>query len=457
MKMKTLLVGLLFAAVFFQVFMVLILDRQTPLGFGSAASVGNTEVTVPDDYTTIQAAINAANQGDIIFVRNGTYPDLNIVVNKSLTIVGENAQNTTIDGGGTADFVFQVLASNVVIENFTLRDTSLSQSGPAIRLYNVTNVSVRNVVTQNTYYGLEFRSSNFSETVDCDISGSFFSGIYLYAVSCNNTFVGNTIKNNSYGIYMQFTEQFNKVYRNNFINNTRQIQTLGYPNYFDNGYPSGGNYWSDHVASDLNYTASQDVTGSDGILDEGYGEDRYPLVNPLTHFYVFAENSQTFLVDVSANVTMTECILNTSRKSLNLFANSSLNDCIVCRVHVPKALLSCENLTDWNVTVSDDDSTQTPAYLALEDVENTYLYFVYDQTAMTIRIEVEGAILIPEFPSVLTALLLSTSVLTVLMAFKKRYNGCVNERKIPDYSGGATMSSLVYSSIIVSGAALLIS
>jgi hypothetical protein len=57
-------------------------------------------ITVPDDYPTIMAAIGNATSGDTILVRSGTYEgpvNSTIVLNKSLSIIGENAQNTIIN------------------------------------------------------------------------------------------------------------------------------------------------------------------------------------------------------------------------------------------------------------------------------------------------------------------------------------------------------------------------
>ncbi len=48
-------------------------------------------IVVPDDYSTIQAAINAANPGDLITVRNGIYPE-GIIVNKTVSLSGENKE-----------------------------------------------------------------------------------------------------------------------------------------------------------------------------------------------------------------------------------------------------------------------------------------------------------------------------------------------------------------------------
>jgi hypothetical protein len=54
-------------------------------------------ITVPDDYSTIQDAINAANDGDIIFVKKGNYEgpiNQTLVIDKSISLVGEDANNT---------------------------------------------------------------------------------------------------------------------------------------------------------------------------------------------------------------------------------------------------------------------------------------------------------------------------------------------------------------------------
>ena len=56
----------------------------------------------PDNYTSIQAAVDDADPGDTIYVFSGTYYE-NLIVNKTLTFIGENRDTTVIDGGGISD------------------------------------------------------------------------------------------------------------------------------------------------------------------------------------------------------------------------------------------------------------------------------------------------------------------------------------------------------------------
>ena len=71
------------------------LAMALPLGMTKVEASPAT-VYVPDDYPTIQAAVDAASPGDTIIVRNGTYTE-NVDVNKDhLTIRSQNWADSTI-------------------------------------------------------------------------------------------------------------------------------------------------------------------------------------------------------------------------------------------------------------------------------------------------------------------------------------------------------------------------
>jgi parallel beta-helix repeat protein len=114
------------------------------------------------------------------------------------------------------------------------------------------------------------------------------SGLDLLDFSDNVTVTWNSFVGNNYGIYFSY-ETDSRVHHNDFIGNSANAYTaIVVPsNLWDDGYPSGGNYWSDYTGEDLNSGPAQDVPGSDGVGDSAYlvrgggYQDRYPFMAPL--------------------------------------------------------------------------------------------------------------------------------------------------------------------------------
>jgi len=90
---------------------------------------------------------------------------------------------------------------------------------------------------------------------------------------------GNNISNNDDGIHLYSSSDNNIFYHNNFLDNNQNAYDEC-DNIWDNGYPSGGNFWDDYMGND---------TDGDGIGDTPYpipsgdSEDRYPLMEPWTN------------------------------------------------------------------------------------------------------------------------------------------------------------------------------
>jgi sugar lactone lactonase YvrE len=102
------------------------------VGAGSLALSGGKEIRVPQDYKTIQEAINAASEGDTILVDVGTYKET-IEIPKGLTLVGAERDKTIIDGGGLELGVVTISsAALVTVRNVTItngRDGVLVERG----------------------------------------------------------------------------------------------------------------------------------------------------------------------------------------------------------------------------------------------------------------------------------------------------------------------------------------
>ena len=214
---------------------------------------------------------NVANNGNGIYLTEGscnnTLSGNNVTTSDGDGIVLYSSQNTLSDnniaankGYGVGLYAFS--DDNILFGNNVARN----RDGILLDVWTGNNVLSGNNVTTNDEYG-----------------------IWLYS-SFNNTLSGNNITANKiYGIWLYSSSQNNVFYHNNFVSNSQlvYIQLSGYANSWDDGYLSGGNYWSDYTGVDLFSGLYQNETGSDGIGDTQYvidenNTDHYPLMNPYT-------------------------------------------------------------------------------------------------------------------------------------------------------------------------------
>jgi parallel beta-helix repeat protein len=141
-----------------------------------------------------------------------------------------------------------------------------------------------NNITTNKGYGIVLGSSSRNRVSGNNITSNW-RGILLYSSSSNNSISANNITaHNENGIYLDYSSN-NSIFHNNFINNAQQVYSTGLVNVWDNGYPSGGNYWSNYNGTNLYSGPYQNETGSDGIGDTPYAidadnRDNYPLMQP---------------------------------------------------------------------------------------------------------------------------------------------------------------------------------
>ena len=105
----------------------------------------NTRTNV--HYTTIQSAINGASPGDTIKVESGIYKE-NLVINKNIILMGENADNTIIDGQLKGSVISITYGSNVTMNGFTIQNGNSTYGGGIINNYVLTLKN--SVITNNS-------------------------------------------------------------------------------------------------------------------------------------------------------------------------------------------------------------------------------------------------------------------------------------------------------------------
>lgn len=125
----------------------------------AAASRAQGLITVaPDgDYQTIQAALDAAQPGDIIEVRGGVY-NAPLIIDKSVSLIGINGP--VIDGQGTGSLVI-IIAPNVRFEGFTVRNSGSSVSREDTGIFvQAENVTIARNTVEEVLYGIYFANAN---------------------------------------------------------------------------------------------------------------------------------------------------------------------------------------------------------------------------------------------------------------------------------------------------------
>ena len=205
-------------------------------GDGNTLYVGGTG---PNNYTKIQDAINDAKDGDTVFVYDDSSPYYeNIVINKSVNLIGENRNTTIIDSNQEEDVV-KVIASYVNISGLTIENgnwygISIGYSyNIVVSDCNIYSNDVNGICIWNSSYNIisncDFSSNEGSSILleysdnnilyHCIISNNKGDGISL-EYSNNNIISSCNIYSSYYGIYLGISNS-NKISHNNFVNNFR--------------------------------------------------------------------------------------------------------------------------------------------------------------------------------------------------------------------------------------------
>ena len=180
-------------------------------------------IIVPDELTSIQEAINKANLGDTIYVKAGIYYE-NVVVNKTVSVMGENRESTFIDGG-FAGTVVNVTANNVVISGFTVRNSGSELLDTGVYVYQSANVAIQNNNITRDKGGITLYESSNSNIFGNNITVNNDDGIWLVE-SSNSNITNNYITNNYDGIRLEYSSNYNSIFGNNITVNNDDGITL---------------------------------------------------------------------------------------------------------------------------------------------------------------------------------------------------------------------------------------
>lgn len=445
--------------------LVLLLTLLTVLSLFSYVRISPLEVKAPNglhihnlntglSYKTIQQAINAnqTKDGHTILVDAGTYYE-HAVVNKSLSIIGQNITNTTINGNGNGTAI-HITAHATIIKQLTVKNgtigINLDHSDDSMITendlnHNIDGVQIRysnnatinqNIIANNTgrgalittsrnfkishnyvshngwstySYGINANASSNGLIAQNMVYDNYFDGIGLLS-SQNCTLIENDVKDNAFfGIWLD-SSKGNKIYHNNIIHNRgKQATAATSTSTWDDGYPSGGNYWSNYTGVDVNRDGIGDTSY---FVDVNNNTDRYPLMGMFTRF----NTSLGYDVNVVSNSTITNFNFIKTNSTIRItVANvSSTQTFGFCRVCIPKNLMA----PPYTVTI-DKGSTAVLHFngTLYDNGIHRWIYFAYPHTTHEV-------VIVPEFPhALILSLATMASLLAVITRKRKRLHG----------------------------------
>ncbi len=183
-------------------------------------------------------------------------------------------------GSGIHNNVYGVLINS---SSYTgMKNCSIFDNIHGLLIENSSNGNTDGCTIYNNTDGIAIANGSISNTITRLL---IHHNLYGLDIKSDNNYIFNcSFWKNVYGLNIE-KGTGNAIYHNNFAYNVENAFDKGNNNTWDNGYPSGGNYWSDYAGTDNYKGMTQNISGSDGIgdipykLSGGNDRDKYPLMN----------------------------------------------------------------------------------------------------------------------------------------------------------------------------------
>lgn len=399
-------------------------------------SAGTTGIYVDyhSDYNDISgnALVNINGIWGIIYVINSFYNTItnNVLINNSAGIYldhasGEIISNNIMEGnrygiGVNGDqlshFIHIIDNSNkvngkpiyyIVNQKKITIDSNVYPGLGFLAIINSTSIKIKNLEIAGNWHGILLAYTTNSKIENVTVSNNF-SGIDLSS-SPNNTITGNTISNNNYGIRVIGSKS--PIYKNNFLNNSHQVQCSSQNPTWDNG--AEGNFWDDYAGEDKN----EDGIGDDPFIINESNCDYFPLINPVSPSRTFCAgtwNQTAYYVTVYSNSTIAGFNFDQTAKHISFNVTGPSGQTGFCNVTFPKDLLNGDYVVWIGSSITD--------FSLVSNDTHVFLYCLYNCTSKNVKII--GTTVIPEFaitPIFPVFVLLTCLLFLLKLRYGKKY------------------------------------
>ncbi len=317
-----------------------------------------------DHFDNIQDGIDTVNENRTVCVYNGTYYE-NIVVDKSVKLVGEDRNNTVIDGSGNGDVIY-FSANWIKISGFTIQNSGNSWGDACLDITSNYNSINGNIINNDgsSFFGVYFHEISLENKItDNIIEGCIEDGIYLSESSDNNTVSENFIINNHDGIQL-FEVSGNIISSNTIFNNDDDgISTSGSSK--DNSIYGNKVFNNSDIGIYIGGSSNNTITGNNISLNNGDG------IN------LSYSNNNTIIGNIilnNENGIIFECSSNNNTIYHNNLISNTMNAVDECSNTWQNPTIGEGNYwDDYNGTDSDKDGIgDTPYNISGSDNQDLY-------------------------------------------------------------------------------------
>ena len=154
------------------------------------------------NYSTIQSAIDAASNGDTIFVYSCIYYE-NIIVNKKINFIGEY-KNETIINGEYQDTIIRIVSEDVLINGLTIKNSKGDNHDSGIKIFS-DNVTISDCLIYKTRHGIIFNNSIGSKIINCIIHTSGEGVFFDTCINCE--IIDTEFCHNAIGIHIKTSQE----------------------------------------------------------------------------------------------------------------------------------------------------------------------------------------------------------------------------------------------------------
>lgn len=254
--------------------------------FALSANATTYHVGVKYSFKKIQLAINQSNHGDTIIVHEGVYTEGNLLINKSLHILGIN--RPIIDGQSKFEVV-SIKSNSVFFDGFQVQHSGYAtlEDPCGIKVYDSKYVVLSNNLLEDNFFGIYLQYSNCCVVKNNKIKAyglaeqQIGNGIHCWK-SDSLQIIGNTIEGHRDGIYFEFVTN-SIIWRNVSIGNIRYGLHFMFSN--DDAYIS--NVFRKNGAG-VAVMFTKNVKMFNNVFEQNWGDAAYGmLLKEINDSYIF--------------------------------------------------------------------------------------------------------------------------------------------------------------------------